>query len=369
MSKRKAVAVVSTGPGAVTGVTFWVFGIATDNQMCAKYWDGTAWHPSQTGWQALGGVFTGPPAVALRDGFTFDIVGLGIDNAVYHKYWDGTSWQPSQTDWESLGGVFVSSPEIAGEYSASAPFSPMIFGVGTDNQMYCKYWDGKTWQPSQSGWTALGGLFVSPPATAGVETFSPAGAMPFNVFGYGAANQMLHRYWDGTAWQPAEWESLGGTFVNAPAGAGMSSDVQFDIVGLGTNNELYHRAYLQSTNSWVPATGWDAVGGILVSTPAIVESGVPLDRVDVFGLGTDNQMYNNSKPYFSGKWSGWQGLGGTFNSAPAAAFVSLPGPSEGTVHVVALGTDNQMYRRYFDGKAWQPGAAWEPIGGVFTVPD
>jgi hypothetical protein len=372
MSKRKALAVVGTGPGATSGAALWVFGLGTDNQMNTKYWDGSVWHPSQSGWQELGGRFVSPPVVALRDQFTFDIVALGTNNEVYHKYWDGSAWHPSQTAWEALGGVLVSSPEIAGEYSASAPFSPMIFGIGTDNQMYYKYWDNNLWKPSQSGWTSLGGLFVSPPSTAGVETFSPARAMPFNVFALGTANQMLHRYWDGSSWQPADWESLGGTFVNVPAGAGMSSDVQFDIVGLGTDNQLYHKTFLQSTNTWSPETGWEAVNGgfVLVSTPAIVESGVPLNRVDVFGLGTDNQMYNNWKPYFGGKgWNGWARLGGTFNSAPATAFVSLPSANAGSVHVVALGTDNQMYRKYFDGNTWHPDETWEAIGGVFTVPE
>ena len=37
-----------------------------------------------------------------------DIFGLGTDNSMYHKAWDGSHWRPSQTDWEGLGGVFNS---------------------------------------------------------------------------------------------------------------------------------------------------------------------------------------------------------------------------------------------------------------------
>ena len=36
-----------------------------------------------------------------------DIFGLGEDNAMYHKAWDGKSWLPSVNDWERLGGVFI----------------------------------------------------------------------------------------------------------------------------------------------------------------------------------------------------------------------------------------------------------------------
>jgi hypothetical protein len=36
-----------------------------------------------------------------------DIFGLGTDNQMYHKYWSpSTGWGPSQTGWEAIGGVF-----------------------------------------------------------------------------------------------------------------------------------------------------------------------------------------------------------------------------------------------------------------------
>ena len=35
-----------------------------------------------------------------------DIFGLGTDNQMYHKAWDGSAWRPSPKDWEPLGGVF-----------------------------------------------------------------------------------------------------------------------------------------------------------------------------------------------------------------------------------------------------------------------
>ena len=38
-----------------------------------------------------------------------DIFGLGTDNGMYHKAWDGSRWAPSMTDWESLGGTFNSA--------------------------------------------------------------------------------------------------------------------------------------------------------------------------------------------------------------------------------------------------------------------
>ncbi len=99
-------------PAADTWVASWgqnrldIFGLGTDGAMYHKAWDGTAWRPSLTDWERLGGVFTSPPAVASWGQNRLDIFGLGTDGAMYHKAWDGTAWRPSLTDWERLGGVF-----------------------------------------------------------------------------------------------------------------------------------------------------------------------------------------------------------------------------------------------------------------------
>src|SRR5580704_13051300 len=39
---------------------FDIFGLGTDNQMCHKARDGSAWLPSTTGWEPLGGTFNFP---------------------------------------------------------------------------------------------------------------------------------------------------------------------------------------------------------------------------------------------------------------------------------------------------------------------
>ena len=35
-----------------------------------------------------------------------DIFALGTNNSMFHKAWDGSAWRPSPTGWEPLGGVF-----------------------------------------------------------------------------------------------------------------------------------------------------------------------------------------------------------------------------------------------------------------------
>lgn len=129
----------------------------------------------------------------------------------------------------------------------------------------------------------------------------------------------------------------------------MTSNIQFESLGSATTIICFtRRIYRVRTRGrqWEPIS---ANFGVFVSTPAIVESGVTLNRIDVFALGSDNSMFHNSKPYFGGAgWAGWESLGGVFNCAPAADYVSLS-ETTGAVNVVGLGTDNYMYHKYFDG--------------------
>ena len=42
-----------------------------------------------------------------------DIFGLGSDNEVYHKAWDGSRWLPSPTAWEVRDGARKNQPGMA----------------------------------------------------------------------------------------------------------------------------------------------------------------------------------------------------------------------------------------------------------------
>jgi hypothetical protein len=37
-----------------------------------------------------------------------DVFVLGTDRALYHKWWDGSAWGPSVTGYERQGGVITS---------------------------------------------------------------------------------------------------------------------------------------------------------------------------------------------------------------------------------------------------------------------
>ena len=98
---------------------------------------------------------------------------IGTDRALYHKWWDGTNWGPSLTGYERLGGVCISAPRAV----AWGPNRLDIFVVGTDNALYHKWWDGTSWGPSLTGYERLGGICVICPRRSG-EALSRTQAIP-----------------------------------------------------------------------------------------------------------------------------------------------------------------------------------------------
>ena len=98
--------------------------------------------------------------------------------------------------------------------------------------------------------------------------------------------------------------------------------------------------------------GWESLGGTLTSGPAAASWSA--NRLDVFVRGTDNAMYHK---WWDGIWYDWENLGGENTSGPAAA-------SWGSDHldIFAMGTDSALWHRGFD-RGWHD---WGSLGGIFT---
>ena len=67
----------------------------------------------------------GAPAVASWGRERLDVFGRGLDQAMFHKAW-AQRWHPSQDGWEALGGKFISPPAVA----SWGPERLDIFGIG-----------------------------------------------------------------------------------------------------------------------------------------------------------------------------------------------------------------------------------------------
>jgi hypothetical protein len=199
LSEPPAIAVASWGPGRLD-----IFGLGPGGAMFHKAWTGSAWYPSVSGWEDLGGTFqegTAPAAVAWGPG-RLDVFAVGIDLNMSHQAWTGSRW----SGWQGLGGECASAPAVA----AWGPGRLDAFVLGPGSAMYHKAWTGSQWYPSVSGWEEQGATFTTPPAVASW------GANRLDIFGIIPGGNMLHRAWTGSQWYPSPgWEDLGGQFTDA----------------------------------------------------------------------------------------------------------------------------------------------------------
>jgi hypothetical protein len=84
-----------------------VFVLGTDRALYHKWWNGSAWGPSLTGYEYQGGVCTSPPRAVAWGPNRLDVFVRGTDRALYHKWWNGSAWGPSLTGYEYQGGVIT----------------------------------------------------------------------------------------------------------------------------------------------------------------------------------------------------------------------------------------------------------------------
>ena len=55
---------------------------------------------------------TTAPTVVSWGSDRLDVFLLGTDSALYHKWWDGSNWGPSVTGYEYMAGNSMSPPQV-----------------------------------------------------------------------------------------------------------------------------------------------------------------------------------------------------------------------------------------------------------------
>jgi hypothetical protein len=281
-------------------------------------------------------------AAAAQPGISqrLDIFGLGIDNQMFTRFWDGQSWPTAWSPPNSGVWRFLSAPAVTSWGGNRLD----LFALDVTNALWHVIWDGQ-WRP----WEALGGGFAALPAVA------TSGENHIFVVGLGFDNALYRGWWDGANWHVWHQTPSNVKFSGSPAAAGTLNGARVDVVARDSDNNMWHIAFGDDGQSLF---GWQPLGGgSFASAPSMVTWGN--GRLDVFVLGANNQMLHQT--YDDNSWNqSWEDLGGTFASPPA---VISWGP--GRLDVFALGGDNQMYHRGYDGGWLGP---WESLGGVFNSP-
>ena len=330
-----------------------VYGLAVDGKLTHQYWDGYQWGPAYNQIETLGGVISSPPTAVSRGTGKMDIFSVGNDSSLIHKYYDGTAWQPSATTFESLGGKLDTSEILAVTANGANPLD--IFGKGTDNSIYHKYYDGSSWQPKGDTTENLGGgeSFIYAPA---VVSWGPNRT---DVFAIAKNLTLLHQYWDGTTWL-SQWESLGDAkFADTPTAISWGAN-RLDIFGVeAESGALIHKVWDGSQWSDWENLGTPSADVSLVGTVAATSWSA--NRTDIVALGTDGAYYYK---YWDGsQWQpsveGFNSKGGSFISAPAV--VSW---GENRLDIYGVGNDSNLKHETWYGSGWYPGdGTWETLGG------
>jgi hypothetical protein len=329
------------------------FVIGTDRALYHKWWSGSAWGPSVTDYEYMGGVCMSEPEVASWGPNRLDAFVIGTDRALYHKWWDGSAWGPSVTDYEYMGGVCFSPPRVA----AWGPNRLDAFVIGSDSALYHKWWNGSAWGPSVTDYEYLGGVCSSPPEVVAW------GENRLDVFVLGTDNAVYHKWWDGSSWGPSvtDYEYMGGVCASPPTVVAWGPN-RLDLFVLGTDHALYHKWW--DGSSWGPSvTDWEYMGGVCTSQPTVVSWGP--NRLDVFVTGTDSALYH--KWWDGSSWgpsvTDWEYMGGVCTSRPR---VTAWGPNR--LDVFVTGSDSALYHKWWDGSSWGPSVTdYEYMGGVITA--
>ena len=329
-----------------------VFVLGSNRALYHKWWNGSAWGPSVTGYERMGGVCTSSPQVVAWGPNRLDVFVTGTNSALYHKWWNGSAWGPSVTGYERLGGVCVGDPRIV----SWGPNRLDVFVIGTDRALYHKWWNGSAWGPSVTGYERMGGVCVGQPE---VVAWGPN---RLDVFVIGTDRALYHKWWNGSSWGPSltGYERLGGVCMSAPRAVAWGPN-RLDVFVVGTDGALYHKWWDGTT--WGPSlTGFERLGGICVGQPEVVAWGP--NRLDVFVIGTDSALYH--KWWNGSSWgpslTGYEAMGGVCTSMPR---VTAWGPNR--LDVFVTGTNSALYHKWWNGSAWGPSVTgYEAMGGVIS---
>jgi len=265
--------------------------------------------------------------------------------------------------WEAQGAL----PGAAGTKASHSPgvvYQPpldriQVFVVGSDGNLYDKYYNGTQWV-----WEAQG----APPGAAGTKAIESPGVVyqpPLDriaVFVVGSDGNLYDKYYNGTQWvweaQGAPPGAAGTKAINSPGVVFQPTLNRVQVFVVGSDGKLYDKYY--NGTQWV----WEAQGAPpgAAGTQAIDSPGVvyqpPLDRIAVFVVGSDGNLYDK---YYDGTQWVWEAQGAPPGAAGTKA-INSPGvvfqPTLNRIQVFVVGSDGKLYDKYYDGTQW----VWEAQG-------
>ena len=181
-----------------------------------------------------------------------------------------------------------------------------------------------------------------------------------DAFVIGTDSALYHKWWNGAAWGPSVtgYEHMGGIIISHPEVVSWGPN-RLDVFVIGTDSALYHKWW--NGAAWGPSvTGYEQMGGTILGNPKAVAWGS--NRLDVFVIGTDSALYH--KWWNGSAWgpsvTGYEYMGGKILGDPE---VVTWGPNR--LDAFVIGTDSSLYHKWWNGSAWGPSeTGYEHMGGT-----
>ena len=338
-----------------------VYGVDNHAGLAHQYWDGYRWGPTYDRAEALGGDFSSPPtAVSPGTGrMEIFLVTASDGGELMHKSYDGTAWQPSTTDFDNLGGNLDRNSVLSATVNGANPID--VFGKSKSNgSIYHKYWDGSSWQPQGSSMENMDDgstEFGSGPAAVSW------GPNRTDIFALDTEHKLKHQFWDGTTWLKT-WESLGkAVFASTPTVISWGVN-RLDVFGIDSQSgELLHVYWDGSQWPEVENLGKPSADVKLAGT--VAATSWSRNRIDIVVLGTDDAYYYK---YWDGsQWNpsvnDFISKGGNFSSSP-----SVVSWGENRLDIFGVGTNSTLQHMTWYGSGWYPSdSEFEPLGGPLEV--
>ena len=191
---------------------------------------------------------------------------------------------------------------------------------------------------SSTGWVQDAGTGWDTDAKRGTPGEDGSNFGVINLAGGVNPDAVYSASWSGDCSSLAT-SNLSGQTNWSPAAATMGNGAHYVVTG--TDSAAYQ---------YIPATGWQSLGGTSVGTPGAV-SWDHNNRLDVFVRGSDNAMYH--KWWDGTSWSVWESLGGTLTSGPGC---TSWGTGRIDCFVIGQGGSDVYHKFYSSG--W---SAWENL--------
>ena len=188
-------------------------------------------------WTTQGGLLTSRPYILFDPSGKEHILVRGGDNALWDRkgVWSGSSYTRT---WIYLGGYLASGPIATIQPGVNTHAA--VFVMGGDNALWMCDVDSDS-SPEIGAWYGFGGIISSDPFA-----IADTSASKIHVFVRGGDSALWENLFSTSPWNPGGngWQRIGGLILTYPPGASIESNTQAFVIG--TDQALWRNVHTTS---------------------------------------------------------------------------------------------------------------------------